>query len=338
MTALERYEKLESTGLWRQEQDAQRRDVVISFGDATLVISDMQGRVLTHWSLPAVRRQNPGERPAVFAPDLEASEAVEIADDLLIDAIEEISAALARARPKPGKLRYWTTAGLVIFALAMAVFWLPGALMRQTLSVVPLPQRTQIGATILGHIQSRTGPICREVDGVDAAALFIKRLLGAEDKTQLVVLPELPQGAVALPGGIIALDGRLLTQTDDPAAVAGYILAAAASRAESDPLETVLRRAGLRTTFQLLTTGALPPEQLDATAQAVVAGAATNPTLPALRSAFETAQVSSGPYQALSLSRNDNATRLEDPPISDQQWPLILTDDTWVSLQNICNS
>jgi hypothetical protein len=131
MTALDRYVRLESDGLWRPAHDQQRRQVTISFGDATLVIADGAARPLTHWSLPAVMRLNPGEHPALYSPDDEASEELEISDETMIDAIEEVRKALAKARPQPGKLRHWITAGIIAATLALAVFWLPGALMRQ---------------------------------------------------------------------------------------------------------------------------------------------------------------------------------------------------------------
>ena len=56
MTALQKYERLEATGLWRETPDGQRREVVVSIGDATLVISDLNDTALTHWSLAAVER------------------------------------------------------------------------------------------------------------------------------------------------------------------------------------------------------------------------------------------------------------------------------------------
>ena len=58
MTALDRYVRLESEALWRDEPGGQRRDVTISFGDATLVIADATGKPLAHWSLPALIRQS----------------------------------------------------------------------------------------------------------------------------------------------------------------------------------------------------------------------------------------------------------------------------------------
>ena len=57
MTALKKYQRLECTGLWRSDLSAQRREVILSFGKATLVLTDSQNRVLSHWSLIAVEVQ-----------------------------------------------------------------------------------------------------------------------------------------------------------------------------------------------------------------------------------------------------------------------------------------
>jgi len=331
MTALDRYVRLESGGLWRADPDAQRRDVVISFGDATLVISDKAGRPLTHWSLPAVTRQNPGERPAIYTPDEDASEAVEIAEDTMIDAIEEVRKALAKARPQPGKLRHWMTAGLIAVTLALAVFWLPGALTRQTLAVVPQPKRVEIGAAILGHMQSETGSACREPRATEAAGHFAQRLFGTDTTTQIIIVPQLASGAVAIPGDLIVLDHNLLQGTDDPAVAAGYILAAHAHREQMDPLEQVLKDAGLAVTFRLLTTGDIPTNILQSNANAIAASPWIDRPANMLDPVFEAADIPSAPYAAvvgIALSSDTQEGQSHAP---------ILDDADWVSLQNICN-
>ena len=64
-TVLEKYQRLEAEGVWRPDPDVQRRDVIVSIGEATLILSDLNENALTHWSLPAVKRMNPGQRPAI---------------------------------------------------------------------------------------------------------------------------------------------------------------------------------------------------------------------------------------------------------------------------------
>jgi hypothetical protein len=337
MTALDRYVRLESDGLWRSGPDQQRRQVTISFGDATLVIADGAARPLAHWSLPALIRLNPTETPAIYAPDEEASEELEISDDIMIEAIEEVRKALAKSRPQPGKLRHWITAGVIALTLALAVFWLPGALMRQTLAVVPTSKRVEIGATILAHIQTKTGQVCRDTTAQAAAGKLAARVFGAGTPLNIVVVPDLPHGALAMPGGLIILDAGLLQAADDPAAVAGFVLASRTAITGRDTLEPVLREAGLAATFGLLTTGDIPREILQRHADDRLAQPAPQASIADLRRAFETAMLPHRPYQVLADMRTGTMPDLGRDPLDGQPTPPIMTDSEWISLQNICN-
>jgi hypothetical protein len=337
MTALDRYVRLESDALWRAGTDAQRRDVTISFGDATLVIADGAGRPLAHWSLPALIRQNPSESPAIYAPDDEASEVLEIADTTMIEAIEEVQKSLAKTRSHPGTLRHWLTAGLIAVTLSLAIFWLPGALTRQTLALVPLPKRMEIGAAMLGHMQAQTGAVCRSAQATAAAEQLAQRLFGTDTATRIVVVPKLAQGAVALSGGLIALDYGVLQASDDPAAVAGFVLASRAAVIHMDPLEALLKRAGLGVTFRLLTTGEIPDDILRSSAQALLDAPAPIPDAEILRNILAAASIPQGPYLAAADARTGNMPELGDDPMEGQVVPQILTDSAWVSLQNVCN-
>ena len=337
MTALDRYVRLESEALWRAEPEGQRRDVTIAVGDATLVISDGTGRPLAHWSLPALIRQNPDDMPAIYAPDEDASEILEITDTIMVEAIEEVRKALARSRPHPGKLRHWLTAGLIVVTLALAVFWLPGALTRQTLAVVPAPKRAEIGAEMLGYVQNATGPACRSPRADAAAARLAQRLFGPDTVVRLVVVPNLAHGALSLPGRIILLDDEMLRNAGDPAVAAGYSLAAHVAANDRDPLEGLLKQAGLRTTFRLLTTGDMPSGVLRESADALVNGAIKQPDPARFRRALQSAQIPHAPYLAATDARTGSMPDLGADPLADRSFPLILSDSDWVSLQNICN-
>ncbi|WP_108816222.1 hypothetical protein [Loktanella sp. Alg231-35] len=338
MTALDKYVRLESDALWRASPDAQRRDVTISFGDATLVIADGAGRPLTHWSLPALIRQNTGETPAIYAPDDAASEVLEIADPTMIDAIEEVRKALAKTRPHPGKLRHWLTGATTLLVAALAIFWLPGALTRQTLAVVPAPKRVEIGATILGHMQSTTGVPCRAAMAEQAAGNLATRLFGADTMAQIIVLPQLAAGSIALPGGLIVLDGQMLAQASDPAAAAGFVLAARAAVDGDDPMQSLLEGAGLGVTFRLLTTGEVPQDILQNVASDFVATDPQSVDPDTLRALMAAAQVPHAPYLNAVDQRTGSMPDLGADPINGTTVPLILNDSEWVALQNICNN
>ena len=338
MTALKEYERLESGGIWRADQDAQRRDVVVSFGNATLVISDGAGRPLTHWSLAAVSRENPGKRPAVFAPDPDANETLEIEDTLMVDAIEKVRKTVARARPRQGKLRGLGTAAILGGLVALGVFWLPDAMRQQALGVVPKSKRVEIGAVLLNNLQGLTGPVCRGDIGRNALTGFQNRILGRADSSQIVVMPLGQETALPLPGGIIVLDRALIERIDDPAVAAGFVLAASTSRDVQDPLLPVLERAGFANTMRLLATGDLDAGVLTEYAADLIGDQAPVLTETALVSAFQSARIASTPYGQYRLAQGQPVMDLivNDPmkgaPVTD-----IILDRDWVALQGICD-
>ena len=194
MTALKEYDRLESTGIWRESPDAQRRDVLISFGNAPLIIRDQTDTALAHWSLPAIERLNPGARPALFRPGSDAGEELEIDDDTLIDAIEKVRKTVARRRPHHGRLRLYIFAGITAGIAALAYFWLPNALVRHTVAVVPDSKRLAVGTSLLGHMTRLTGDTCRANLGAAALARLKARVLG-DSLRKAYVVPSGPDGA-----------------------------------------------------------------------------------------------------------------------------------------------
>ncbi|WP_223877815.1 hypothetical protein [Histidinibacterium aquaticum] len=328
---------MESTGLWRPDPDAQRRDVIVSFGEATLVVSDGSGRALTHWSLPAIERLNPKDFPALYAPDTEGLETLEIAEEDMIDAIERVRRVVARSRPRPGRLRVVGVALSIAAVLALGVFWLPGALIEQTLAAVPAAKRSEIGATVLGHLQRLTGPACRSPAGQQALSELRTRVLGPGAGGQLIVLPSGQVGSLYLPGGIIALGRPLVEEVEDPTVTAGHVLATAAQVQVRDPLEAILREAGLRATFRLFTTGDLPPETLSTHAETILAAPPPPPDAEVLLPLFEAAELPVRPY---AYSRDETGESvlplIEADPMEGRDVPLVMRDSDWVALQNIC--
>ncbi|MBD3765743.1 MAG: hypothetical protein IE927_13730, partial [Rhodobacterales bacterium] len=166
MTALKKYQKLESPGLWRDTPEAQRREVVVAFGEASLILTDPRsGTALAHWSLPAVVRLNPGIAPALYAPGAEATETLEIDDPTMSGAIETVRSVIEAARPHPGRLRgRLGLAGAAVLA-ALAVFWLPGALIRSTAAILPPAARAEIGRMALADVMRIAGTPCSGAAG-----------------------------------------------------------------------------------------------------------------------------------------------------------------------------
>ncbi len=339
MTALLEYERLEGPGLWRPTPEAQRVNVILSIGDATLTITDMQERPLAHWSLPALHRVNPGKRPALYVPssDPEEAEELETDDEDMIEAIERVRRAIDRQLPHSGRLRL--TISLSVFALVglMVVFWLPGALVRQTVSVLPDVTRATIGQRLLARMTHITGTPCQSRLGVQALTKLRQRLLDPQT-ARLVVVPDGVSSATHLPGGIIVLNRNLVETYDSPEPVAGFVLAENERAREVDPMAALLSHAGVFATMRLLTSGELSDGVLDSYATTLL----TTPPAPladaALLARFDAAKTLSTPY-AYVLDETGESTMglIEADPVPLAFAEPLLADSDWVALQGICN-
>ncbi|TYB87059.1 hypothetical protein [Oceaniovalibus sp. ACAM 378] len=336
MTALKDFDRLESTGIWHAGPDAQRRDVVVSVGDATLAIFDMNDRALTHWSLAALERLNPGIRPAVFTPGADADERLELDDDTMIDAIEKVRRVVERNRPRRGRLRYYITAGSLAVVAGLAIFWLPGAMIRHTIMVVPPAVRAYIGAQLLETIQRVAGRPCAAPDGTDTLNTLAARLL-PDRKVRLIVLSRGVASSEHLPGGYILLNRALIEDFEGPAPVAGFILAEDERARVLDPLERLLLTTGTFSAFRLLISGRMDVETLESYAEALL----IQPPAPLepedLLERFRLAEVGSTAYAyARDITGEATLPLIEGDPMAGREGRIILTDGQWVTLQGIC--
>ncbi len=338
MTALKKYTRLECTGLWREAPEGQRREVIVRMGEATLVLSDPRSdAVISHWSLPAVRRRNPGKRPALFDPGEGTEEELEIADDDMIAALKTVQSALRRAEPRPGRLRGLLTAGTTLAIVGLAAWVLPGVLVRHTAQVVPAAQRADIGQRALDDVTRLTGAPCDDPMGLAALARLSERIFGPEDTPILYVLAEGLDRPAHLPGGVILLPHGLAEATEGPEALAGAALAENLAARTTDPMLRVLDHAGLIDTFRLLTTGDLPPDALQGFGEAFLRDHPAPPPDAALIAAFEAAQVPLTPYATARAGFGQPAPGLiEADPFKGLIPSPLIGDSDWVALQAVC--
>jgi len=337
MTALREYQRLEAAGLWRASPEDQRRDVIVSIGDATLTITNMKDQPLAHWSLAALKRFNPGQFPAIFHPDGDPGETLELAEDetAMLDAIEKVRLAIEGSRSHPGRLRAVSVLGSLGLIAALLVFWLPGAMMRHTVSVVPEIKRKAIGQALLGRIERVSGQACSTPETAPILAQLAQRT-GAR---QVVVLRTGVVSSLHLPGGIILLNRSLIEGYEDPAVAAGAVLIERARAQARDPLAEVLKSGGMMASFRLLTTGKLSRSSLDHYAEAMIS--ATRPEVPEeqLLAVFAQAAIPSTPYAyALDITGENTLGLIEADPMAGRSLEPILNDRDWVQLQNICGS
>lgn len=335
MTALSKYDRIEATGLWRAQKDAQRREVIVSVGDATLVISDLNDRAVTHWSIAAVERAPDTEGRAVFYPDGDPGETLELAADEaeMVDAIDTLRQAVARARPRPGRLRWLGAAVSLSVVVGVSVIWLPGALVDHALRVVPPVKEAEIGAALLARIERVSGPRCRSAEARGALVALAQRAGAA----RVIIVPGGVREALALPGGTVLLNRTLVEDFEAPDVAAGYALVEQVRSAANPPLRALLEHAGLRASATLLTTGEVPDGALDAFTEVQLSRFTSALPASAVLPAFEAAQLRSTPYaRARDISGEQTLELIEADPMAGQSPDPVMPDRDWLQLQAIC--
>jgi len=336
MTALSQYARLECEALWRAAPGTQRRAVIVLFGDATLTICDRNEAPLAHWSLPAVQRLNPGQNPALYAPDREGSETLELDEPAMIEAIETVRRALRRRRGARGRLRLALGAGTLGAIVLAATLWLPGALLSYTADVVPAPQRAAIGRALLDAMAAEAGPPCGEGQARTALRRLRQRVMG--DTGRLVVLPGgLAAPSQHLPGDIIVLARASIEGADGPERAAALVLVERIEAAHGAPLARLLREAGPLVALRLLTTGTLPPEVIAAHARTLLDAPDDPPALTEVAAALEAAGIPLAPY---AYGRDPSGESVLKAVAADRfgngAMPRLMSDGDWVALSGIC--
>lgn len=334
MTALEKYERIEAVGLWRPTPDEQRRDVIVSIGDASLTITDTRERPLTHWSLPAIERLNPGKTPAIFCPDGDPGETLELAESEseMIAAIEKLLTAIQRGRPRPGRLRLVTLSLSLLSVAALSVFWLPGAVLNHTVSVVPDVKRQEIGAALLQQMERLTGKPCSDMLATPALNRMTQRL----STGNTIVVRGGVRDTIGLPGGTILVNRAIFEDFEEPDVAAGFLIAQKVETSLNDPLRVLLENVGFLESVRLLTTGSLSEDAMRSYAEDLVTRRHATVDLDALLAAFEAHDVKTSPYAyALDPSGEETLELIEADPFVTSPRP-VLSDGDWVALQGIC--
>lgn len=339
MSVKTEYQQLVATGLWREKPELQRREVTVTIGRETLILSDDNARALAHWSLPALIRTNPGVTPAIYSPDGDPGETLELNENQaeMIRALDKLRASIDRRRPHPGRLRLILLALMLGAVLIGGFFWLPDALRRHAVSVVPQAKRSDIGAALKEEITRVSGQPCDWTEGQDALDRLADRIAPQDTQLRLRVVPQAVPDALFLPGREILLNKTLIEDFEEPDVAAGFVLAEILRATASDPLDDLLRFAGARASFQLLTLGELPRGSVRKYAEHMLTNKRPRPDDAALLTRFAAAQVRSSPYAyALDVSGERTLPLIEADPYRNEAPPALLRDSDWLRLQEIC--
>lgn len=342
MTALRQFQRLEAQGSWRATPDGPAREVVVSLGEATLVLSDPAGdRPLSHWSLPAVVRigadPGPGGGAAVYAPGPDSTdETVSIDDPLMIEAIARVQGAVATRRSDTGRLRSTLAVLGILGLLGVLLMWLPDALVTHAARIAPPAQARAIGEAVLADLETVSGTVCDRASGQAVLDHLAPILLN--ENADIRVLPEPVGGVRRLAGDVYVIGNDLLRGAPGPEVAAAHLVAASLAVDDADLRLAALRHAGLWASLRLMTLGHLPRRAMAGYGAALLSRPALRPADDALLAALAPRGIPAEPY-----ARSLDPTGRTVQPLLDGTGPAaeapartLLTDEQWLALQQIC--
>ena len=337
MTALTQYQRLEATGIWRKSAEAQRIDVIISIGESSLVITDINEKPLAHWSLAALAIKQSKDGHKLYHPDGDPSETLELGnnENEMAEAIEKLMKVVDRRRPKPGRLRIYSFASILLIISGLSIFWLPTALRDYTQKIIPEVREQEIGEAVLNEFISFVGAPCSRELGKMALNKFVSNL-GFLEYTFYIV-PSETIDVLHLPGKIILISKALVEDFDDPDVLAGYVLAQIQRETKSNALDELMRQMSNVEIIQFLFGKSPDAKTLRGFSKDWITKNKVSLDLDTLMKEFNNREISSLPYSyAKDVTGQTTQFLINSEKKSEKARKPSLDDSSWLALQTIC--
>ena len=264
-TALRRYARLESTGLWTPPDGDAAHEVLVSLGESTLILSDLSDRPVAHWSLPALRRID-GD-PPTYAPGADSDEALAVEDAEMNRALALVIAA-AREPAERRSLRRWVSLSAMLGVVVALIWFGPLILRQQAAAALSAAQVEDLGRAVIARLPGAR--VCADPYGVRAMDRLARAALGPQALPVRVLTPG-PAGAAAPVPGAILLSGGAVAEATDAAALAARLRGARAEAEAHPPVAAFLDSAGPLDLVEMLSTARWPEAALRRYAERVAA-------------------------------------------------------------------
>jgi hypothetical protein len=339
MTALDRYDRLEAMGSLRSGEDVLAQEVVVKFGNATLVILTPDDTPITHWSLAAIRVLD--ERPAttLYVADEDHAEILTIEDEEMRDALRTIMLRASSIDPEPASktsLR-WVKGILLFLVLSALVVVAAQHWLKPNAYRLISPEYAQVlSQDMLDRVEARTGPRCTTPWGTSALDLLVSKLdLGANAKAHVLDLGDKP--VISLPSQTILLNRGLIETATGPEELLGWIAVGGAGSRPEHVLRGMFDQSGSGQTLHFLVEGELDQSLIEDTISHLFA--AQNRLEPEVEQRVTELLVSariSGEPLAEGLRREGVSTSFTTWSNPDASGAQLINDQQWRAIESIC--
>ncbi len=335
MEKLTDFQILECAGRWHKSATDPGMDVIVKIDNYLLTLVGKDDRTIVTWTCDAIWRINPDcepGQPALYSPDNEGIETVEISDTTMISVVDDIISRFVAPDIEPGlSLRGFMT--FVVFGTVAAtlLFVFADSIASQMAGLVSAREQRNVGERILVHFLEANGGECASELGIGPLDRLEDRLFPSREFDLRIVLNE-PVVSLALPGSIMVLGGSLLEVADRPEVVAGYALSEAVSARRTDPFEAFMKSAGFWAAIYLALGKGVDEDVVRDFAAGVPISGSARIDETELLAEFERAGFTSAPFARVS---GRTGALLDDDPYPNIYEPL-LSDSEWLRLRDIC--
>lgn len=264
MTALEKYTRLETLGQWRESPEAAPKEVIVSFGNATLLLSDVNENPLGHWAMAATLQISLDGSRAIYTPDTEGYETLEIDDAQMVEAIAQVSQIATASKRKTPWLR-WISVALILSAGVVLAKATPDLLRDQAVRMTSPESARKLGRDMLEVLEF---PVCRE-PRADAARMQLQLRVLPNSDVLLIVTTSITQVSI-LPGNIILIGDTLLRSLQSADDLAAIMHALIAQNTSNTAVAALFYESSPRELFSYITSGSLSDERINQAAQRAI--------------------------------------------------------------------
>lgn len=351
MTALDQYQRLEAVALWRSSPDEDPREVVVSFGNATLTLMSMEEEPWGHWSLAALEELGSDEHGLVLTPDPDCQETLSLDDRDMISAIRAVRGDAQREIVERRRIKLLAPTLLFLVVLIGAVL-----LARQPIATFLMQRVDDVTwervaiALATDRMQADDARFCR-VNG--SAGLrtsrghpLLLRIHGRLDPGATAIRPVLARfdgpPVLSLPGALVLLNANAVDLSDQPEQIAGLLALAQARYDLKLDRQVVTQTLGLIGTVRLAASEVLPRARHDDVLEALISAGLRDPQADsaALR-LLTAAQLPSLPVSLLLNEYGAPRARIETLQAGDSIGPAVYTpaldDADWLRLKAACD-
>jgi len=257
MTALDAYDRLEAAGTLKRSGNDKSREVVVTFGEATLTmnaLSETGDTPITHWSLAAIDLISESEGAAIYSLNAMTEETLEIEDQTFRQALAQV--LQDRKGQTYGAKRSKAPMILLIAALVIGIGYVALPKIVESIAKGMIsPERAQIIANeMLPMIEDRTGPACE----TPLAAVALERLaqrLNPDGNTTLAIHDLGDANIISLPGGKVLISQSTLENANSNDAIAGWAALGIAGVIETPAIAELFSGQGILDGLKFLSSG-----------------------------------------------------------------------------------